>query len=217
MKPMLKKALSVVLSAGILVGALSACSTAGGGSDNSEDKKTFKLAAIIPGSINDGSWGTLGYNAAKTAAETYGAEFSYVETNSPADALEAVEDYSARGFDLIFAHSNDYSDPCERVASRYPDTHYLVTSGSVNNENVTSRSNKAWESMYLAGVLAANTTETKKIGIIGSQELPNIVEGLVGFKHGALASDPEIEILSAFIGSSTDVAKAKEWCRCHRC
>lgn len=217
MKAMWKKTLSVLIGTAVLASALAACgpreSSAPEGSgtpQGGEGDKVYKVAAVIPGSINDGAWGTMGYEAAKAAAEAYGAEFSYVETNSPADVLEAVEDYSARGYNLIFAHSNDYQDACARVADQYPDTHYLVTSGNINTENITAMSNRAWEGAYLAGVIAAKVSTTKKVSYIGPQELPNIKESMIGFKQGATDTDPSVEVVLTFVGSSTDVGKAKE-------
>ncbi|MGN8875990.1 BMP family protein [Pseudoflavonifractor sp. HCP28S3_F10] len=217
MKATWKKRLSVLLGAALLISGLAACGSTGGGApagssapSGGDGDKVYKIAALIPGSINDGAWGTMGYNAAKAAAETCGAEFSYVETNSPADVLEAVEDYSARGYDLIFAHSNDYQDACERVAGQYPDTHYLVTSGRINTENITAMSNRAYEGAYLAGVIAAKTTTTGKVAYMGPQELPNIKESMIGFQQGAQDTDPSVEVVLTFVGSGTDVSKAKE-------
>ncbi|WP_161846361.1 BMP family protein [Pseudoflavonifractor sp. 524-17] len=224
MKATWKKTLTILLGGVMLTAALSACGQSGGGggttppdtsapaaaSSSGGGEKTCKVAAVIPGSINDGAWGTMGYNAAKEAAEAFGAEFSYIETNSPADVLEAVEDYSARGFDLIFAHSNDYQDACARVAEQYPDTYYLVTSGNINTENITAMSNRAWEGAYLAGVIAAKTSANHKVAYVGPQELPNIKESMIGFKQGALDTDPSVEVVLTFVGSGTDVGKAKE-------
>lgn len=218
MKKLWKQILAATLGIALLLSVLSGCgqpteenpASSGAQGGNADSEKTYKIAAIIPGTINDGAWGTMGYEAAKATAEAYGAEFSYVETNSPADVLEAVEDYSARGFDLIFAHSNDYQDACERVASQYPDTHYLVTSGNLNTENITAMSNRAWEGAYLAGVIAAKVSTTKKVAYVGPQELPNIKESMIGFKQGAMDTDPSVEVVLTFIGSGTDVGKGKE-------
>ena len=78
-------------------------------SASNAEEKTYKIAALLPGSINDGGWSTLGYNAAKNAAEKYGQNL--VTSKFPAaDVLEAAEDYAQRGFDLVFGHSTDYQD-----------------------------------------------------------------------------------------------------------
>ncbi|MEL7608059.1 MAG: BMP family protein [Bacillota bacterium] len=173
-------------------------------------KKVFKVAALLPGSINDGSWSTLGYNAAKNAAEKYGAEFSYIEISSAADVLEAAEDYAQRGFDLVFGHSTDYQDSFVKICDQYPGTYFVVTNGTINKDNMTGVINKAYEGNYLSGVIAALSSKTKKIAYIGPTEMQSINESMAGFKQGAVSVVPDIEVILTYLGTGTDVGKAKE-------
>ena len=132
-------------------------------SASNAEEKTYKIAALLPGSINDGGWSTLGYNAAKNAAEKYGAEFSYIEISSAADVLEAAEDYAQRGFDLVFGHSTDYQDTFVKLVDQYPDTYFVVTNGTINKPNMTGVINKAHEGNFLSGVIAALSVKQVKL------------------------------------------------------
>ena len=66
------------------------------------------------------------------------------------------------------------------------------------------------QSHYLAGVLAALTTATNKVGIIGGVELPNLRANFQAFELGAKAIKPEVEVVSSYVGSWGDPAKGKE-------
>jgi simple sugar transport system substrate-binding protein len=56
------------------------------------------------------------------------------------------------------------------------------------------------EGAYLAGVLAANTTETGKLGIVISADDTNWNKQAGGFVAGARSVDPEVEVEFAQIG-----------------
>lgn len=175
---------------------------------SSDDK--MKIAVLIPGSINGGSWGTRGYNAASAIAEELGAEFSYIEIQSTSDAIDALTDYSERGFDLIFAHSYDYQDFCLEISEDYPETYYAVSGGNTYTDNITSINFKQNEASYLAGVVAAMTTKTNKVATVGSIELPNITEMLVGFEQGVKDTNPEVEVIRSYLGTESDTGIANE-------
>lgn len=237
MKNLWKKVMCAVLAAGMLT-AMSGCSNSGSSTaettsaaaadtsaDDSEsaaesedtaaaestsDGDPLKIAVLIPGSINGGSWGTRGYNAASAVAEELGAEFSYIEIKSTSDAIDALLDYSERGYDLIFAHSYDYQDFCLEIAEDYPDTYYAVSGGNTYTDNITSINFKQNEASYLAGVVAAMTTKTNKVATVGSIELPNITEMLVGFEQGVKDTNPDVEVVRSYLGTESDTGIANE-------
>lgn len=216
-----KKWLSSILVIAMLAG-LAACSSqagtpsqsggeqGGGEQGGGQEEHTYQVAVLIPGSINDGGWGTTGYEGAKQAAESIGAEFSYTETKSPQDAIEALTDYGERGFDIVFCHSYDYQDACSRVAPDYPNTQFITSGGTVMTENITPIYVQSEQAAYLLGVLAAKTTTTGKIGLVGSEELPSITKTMVGFEQGVTDTDATVEVTTTYLGTSTDVGKARE-------
>ncbi|WP_161845484.1 BMP family protein [Pseudoflavonifractor sp. 524-17] len=170
----------------------------------------YKVAVLLPGSINDGGWSTTGYEAAKKAAETIGAEFSYTETKSPQDAVDALTDYGERGFTMVFCHSYDYQDACAKVAPDYPNTQFITSGGTIMTENVTPIYVKSEQASYMLGVLAAKMTKTKKVGLVGSEELSAITKTMKGFEQGVKDTDATVEVVITYLGTSTDVGKARE-------
>ncbi len=171
----------------------------------------YKVAVLLPGSINDGGWCTTGYESAKAAAEAIGAvEFSYTETKSPQDALDALTDYGERGFTVVFCHSYDYQDACSKVAADYPNTQFVTSGGTTRTENITPIYVKSEQASYMLGVIAAKTTKTKKVGIVGSEETPSIAKTLKGFSQGITDTDPTVEPVITYLGTATDVGKGRE-------
>lgn len=173
--------------------------------------KEYRVAVLIPGSINDGGWGTTGYESAKAASEAIGAvEFSYTETKSPQDAIDALTDYGEKGFTVVFCHSYDYQDACAKVAPDYPETQFVTSGGTTRTDNITPIYVKSEQGAYMLGVIAAKTTKTKKVGIVGSEELPAITKTLKGLAQGIKDTDPSVEPIITYLGTGTDVGKGKE-------
>lgn len=75
--------------------------------------------------------------------------------------------------------------------------------------NVASVTFREQEAAFLAGMVAAMTSDTGHIGFIGGMETPPVVRVLTGHTAGIATVDPEIELDHAFVGSFRDPAKAK--------
>jgi basic membrane protein A len=85
-------------------------------------------------------------------------------------------------------------------------------------ENVYSILYKQNEGSYLAGVYAgAMTTQEMDgmnpdavIGSVGGQEIPVILDFMVGYEQGAKDTNPDIQVIRQFAGGWNDPAKGKE-------
>jgi basic membrane lipoprotein Med (substrate-binding protein (PBP1-ABC) superfamily) len=66
------------------------------------------------------------------------------------------------------------------------------------------------DASYLAGMLAASVTVTKKLGAIGGTALPPVIESFRAFEQGAHAVDPTITVVTSYIGNWDDVSAGKE-------
>jgi basic membrane protein A len=84
--------------------------------------------------------------------------------------------------------------------------------------NVYSILYKQNEGSYLAGVYAAAMTTQAidgmnpdaVIGSIGGQEIPVILDFMVGYEQGATDTNPDIQVIRQFAGGWNDPAKGKE-------
>ena len=59
-------------------------------------------------------------------------------------------------------------------------------------------------------MIAALSSKTGKIAYVGPTEMQSINESMAGFKQGAEWAVPGIEVILTYIGTGTDVGKAKE-------
>lgn len=82
--------------------------------------------------------------------------------------------------------------------------------GLVDEPNVVSITFADNEASYLAGIVAALTSETGKIGFIGGQVTPNIEKFQVGYEAGARSVNPDIELDVQYIESFSDSALAQQ-------
>jgi basic membrane protein A len=170
-----------------------------------------KVAVILPGPISDRGWNYSGHQGLKKAAEARGLTFAYAENVGVADAQAALRDFAEKGFSPIFAHGFQFGDAALITAKAYPKTYFAVIHGGVQNGmNLASFPTAIEEGGFLAGVLAAQWTKTKKVAAIGGLKIPPIHNAMLGFIEGVKYADPNVKVVSVWTGSFTDVALAKE-------
>jgi basic membrane lipoprotein Med (substrate-binding protein (PBP1-ABC) superfamily)/DNA-binding SARP family transcriptional activator len=86
------------------------------------------------------------------------------------------------------------------VAVEYPETDYLLFSWPGDAGNIHRILFREWEGAFLAGVAAARTTETGTIGFIGGIDFVPIWGFQAGYAAGALRVDPNVTILTSYLG-----------------
>ncbi len=193
----------------LLIGLLGACTS----HPSTAEKATagaFKVALLTPGPVSDAGWNAAAYEGLELIKARLGADTALVQTKSPADFEDAFRDFASRGFDLIFAHGFEYTDSAIEVARSFPNTWFVVSSGSESSANVASITFNVDEATYVEGVLAAGVSKTGVVGAVGGIELPSIKLFFEGFKRGFLSANPKGRILISYTGNFDDVGAAKE-------
>ena len=201
----------------ILILALVACGEA---ADNMTSATTtpvpgaIKVAMIIPGEIDDGSWGQIGYEGLKLIEKEVGAQVAYtthVPFGSPVEPVEFFRQYAEEGFDLIIGHGGGYVDEAETVAEEFPNSTFAVVGRHEgNNKNYGSFSYRAEETGYLSGVVAALKTKSNKIAFIGAMEDPLLNALATAYELGAKSINPGVQVNIEWLGSWTDQDKARQ-------
>jgi basic membrane protein A len=170
----------------------------------------FRVALLTPGPVSDGGWNAAAFEGLQLIKSKLGAETALVQTRSPADFDDSFRDFASRGFELIFAHGYEYTDEALTVAKSFPNTYFVVSSGSASSPNVASLTFNVDEATYVEGVLAGGVSKTGVAGAIGGIEIPSIKETFDGFKRGFLSVQPKGRVLVSFTGNFNDVGAAKE-------
>ncbi len=190
--------------------AVVACSSKKTAATADSSKSGFKVALLTPGPVSDQSWNAGAYQGLMRIRDSLGAQVSNIQTKTPAEFEENFRQYGTQGYTLVFGHGFEYQDAAKRVAPEFPKTIFVTTSGSTEGQNLAGMTFGFADASYLAGLLAASMTKSNKIGVIGGQELPPVVESFKAFEQGAHAANPAIKVVTSYIGNWDDVNAGKE-------
>lgn len=198
-------------SATLLINTFSGC---GKPADRSADSRAsgaqLRVALLTPGPISDQAWNGGAYDGLIRIRDSLGASISHIQTTGPGDIEESLLEYGAQGYDLVFGHGYEFQDPAARVAPRYPRTLYVSTSGDQARSNAVGLEFAFEEGSFVAGMVAGAATKSNVIGCIGGTELPTVKRSFEAFTAGARRVNPQVTVLTAYVGNWEDVSAAKE-------
>lgn len=184
-------------------------------SDKPSDEKT-KIALLLP-NTGDQSY----FDVTARGVELINAELgdkvqaTVIEMGLDAAGWETANRQAvADGYDIIISGNWQYEEAMLKVAKENPDVKYLnfdYSSPELNSlPNVYAVTYAANEIGYLMGVVAAVKSDSGIIGAVGGAELSGIKQFIAGYIEGALAVNPDIKVITGFVGDFVDAAKAKE-------
>jgi basic membrane protein A and related proteins len=170
----------------------------------------LKIALVTDALFSDGGWGATAYNAAKQLETKYGHQVAYAESIAIPDIEATLRQYAQEGFNLIIAHGFQWGDPAVKVGKDYPNTKFVVFTGTVSSDNVASIFPMQQEGTFLLGALAGMMTKTNTIAYVGGDQYPNIINIFEGYKQGAKYTNPNIKVIGTYLGDFDNPAKGKE-------
>ena len=100
------------------------------------DDGVFRVALLHPGPISDGGWNASAFEGLERIEKELGAKISHVQTSTPSDFEDGFRDYARQGFDLVFGHGFEFQDAAIATGEAFPDTHFVVSSGSRDGRRV---------------------------------------------------------------------------------
>lgn len=171
----------------------------------------LKVAFVTDGKFSDEGWGATGYNATQKLKDKYGFQLSIADSIAIPDIESTLRSYADAGYNLIIAQGFQWGDPAVNVARDYPDVKFVIMTGTVSSRpNVASIFPMQEQGSFLLGALAAMMSKTGILGFVGGQEYPNVINIQEGYKQGAKYVNPNIKVLSSYVGEWNDPAKGKE-------
>ncbi len=174
------------------------------------DSESLRLALILSGSSTDQSWDQAAFEAGEEM-EAEGVEVAVSEAVDPADAAAVLRQYAEEGYDLIVAHSFSYQDAVFQVSQEFPDVNFAWAGGIDGTaENVADYDQPFYQGAYLVGLIAAELSETGKLGALYGFDIPACHAMGEAMLAGAQTVIPEATLTTAAVGDWYDVAKAKE-------
>jgi basic membrane protein A len=172
-------------------------------------EKSYKVALINEGAINDMSWNYTAY-LGLMKCEELGAEVAYVENIAISDAADALRAFADEGYDVIFCSGYTFMDSVKAVAPDYPEVQFFIINSTLVMDNVNSIRVADAEQGFLMGALSALMTKSGTIGFVGGLNITPIINGGKGFEQGAAYVNPEVKTIINMTGSGDDVDAAKE-------
>lgn len=213
--------LSLVLAAGTLLGACGKSDNQG--TDTSKDGgkgDTFSVAMVTDsGGVDDKSFNQSAWEGIQKFGKDNGLKqgkggYDYLQSKSDADYVTNLNTLVRQDFDLVFGVGFKLKGAIEEIAKQQKDAHFAIVDEQVDQPNVASVLFKEQEASFLAGIAAAMTTKTNRIGFIGGMESAVIERFEAGFVAGVKAANPkavvDIDYAGAFDKAETGKAIASK-------
>ena len=192
------------------------------GSAPSTSETTSSATPLIVGFIYVGAKDDFGYNQAHAEGAAGIAKISGVqiveqanvpETNEVQEAMRSMIEQD--GASVIFPTSFGYFDPhVLKMAEQFPKVQFLHAGGlykeGVHPKNVGTYFGYIDEAQYIAGIVAAHTSKTGKLGFIAAKPIPQVLRNINSFTIGARTIKPNITTQVVFTGDWSEPVKEAE-------
>lgn len=202
----INKKIASAIAATLMLGTV----LVGCGNGNSGSEKVKHTAALVTdgGSIDDKSFN----QSAWEGLEAWGKEnklekgvngYNYAQSNSDADFTPNINKLIKAKYSTIFGIGYKLAPAIKKTAKQNPKTNFVIIDDVVSGKNVASVTFKSEQSSFLAGVAAAETTKTNKVGFLGGVKSDVITTFEKGFIQGVHAVNPKITVDVKYAGSFT--------------
>jgi basic membrane protein A and related proteins len=216
----LRQKLTGLLLAATLAGLGVACGGSDDGGSDAGGDDALKVGLLTDqGQLNDRGFNELAYRGLQQAERELGIEGRVVQAASAADYVPNMTSLVRQDFDLIIGVGFAHGDAVTKVAKRFPETKFAIidvdqTTLEGKPENVVGLLFREEQVGYLAGYAAAlaekRRTGPDVISSVGGMKEPPVDRFIAGYRAGAKAAAPDIEVLNDYSQDWEDVAKCKE-------
>jgi simple sugar transport system substrate-binding protein len=165
--------------------------------------KVKKIAIVTPEKRDDFGWNQQGVAGAEAVAKELGIQVEVADGSGYDNVDPILSQLANGGANLVIAHASGYNASAVDVATKtnVPELSWDNPKGLQPNL-VGDAETDSQQGAYLAGVLAASTTKSKKLGIVVSADDTNWNKMAGGFIAGARSADPSVKFLYAQIGQA---------------
>ena len=215
--------------------ALAACGTppeesAGGGSDGGGASSDYKACMVSDsGGFDDKSFNESSHNGLVAAEENLGIETATSESKAVSDFEPNVNNMVTQGCDLVVTVGFLLAPTTGKAAEANPDTDFAIVDSMAQDadgnpievENVKPIEFDTAQAAFLAGYVAAGTSETGKVATYGGMNIPTVTIFMDGFVDGVAhyneVHDTDVQALGwdkekqegSFTGDFEDQSKGK--------
>ena len=150
----------------------------------------------------DKSFNEAAYNGAEQWKKETGGTYHDIEIQAEAQREQAVRKFAQAGYSPIVVTGFSFADTLAKVAPDFPAINFIQIDSVVDQPNVQSVVYKSNDASYLAGVLAAKTSKTGKVGFVGGMDIPLIHAFFCGYKEGFMATNSSGQVFENYTGTT---------------
>lgn len=170
------------------------------------ENQTVKIKPLVVMVSDTGGLGDQGQNDVAWAgcekiSKEKEVDIRCLESKSKEDYTKNIETAIQEDAAVVICVGADLTDATKAMAAEYPKTKFILVDGKVDMDNVTCIEFQQQEGAFLAGVAAARTSTTGKIGFIGGVESPAMEKYQYGFAAGVRTINPQAEVSIDYTGN----------------
>lgn len=165
-----------------------------------------KVAFLYVGPVLDNGW-TKTHDDGRKYLEAHlpNVKTEYAPSVSAVDAPAKIEEFIAKGNNIIIGTSYDFLVPIQNKAANHPDINFLICSGFVTSPNMGSYFGRMYQAKWLAGMAAGYATKKNRIGIVAPVPIPEVIRHINALTLGALKVNPKVKVHVEWIYNWFDV------------
>lgn len=187
---------------------LTSCSDQSNIMNNSDDDKKFKVGLITNATgIDDKSFNESIWSAIKKYGMKHDwkekKNYQFKNATSIKEKEKFLTQYSKEN-DLTIGAGLPFKEPLSKVSNQNKKADFAIIDGIVEKPNVVSITYHEEQAAFLAGVAAAMSTKSLKIGFIGGPKNEITEKFDYGFQAGIKSVDPKIKVKSKYATTFND-------------
>lgn len=180
------------------------------------DGETFRVAALLTGTENDGAISQGYVEGMRLAEEKHGVEIRTVgPVQSPDETMQQGAAFAQEGFDMVIIVHSGLADSVPKLAEQFPDTVFCAfydedeEALAAQPDNVCYFDPEHQYGSFMGGVAAGLATRTGHVGAVVGMDIPLATRQAQAFHLGARCVRPDVGYSEVFTGDFNDSAKAK--------
>ena len=180
-----------------------------GGSSEKVDMKG-SVAMVLSGLKTDEAFNQYTYEGMMRAALEKEIKTAYKENVTDAEQVEIIRQLAQQGYETIIGQGGQFGDSLATVAKEYPNTKFIFSVGTdtYGLPNMSAATVSYSQAGYLGGIMAANSTKTKKVAMITGVFYANQAQMRDSFEKALHDVDPSITFVAIETNDWADTDKA---------
>jgi basic membrane protein A len=150
----------------------------------------------------DKSFNEAAYNGAERWKKESNKPYLEFEIANAAQREQAMRKMAERNANPIIGVGFSQGSSMEKVAKEFPKLKFTIIDFVIDLPNVESVVFKEHEGSFLAGMMAAMTSKTGKVGFVGGMDVPLIRKFQCGYEQGVKYANPKAEVSANMTGTT---------------